>query len=96
MSDAKALARQHAKSWYHEEWEDGSYIHEELVDEFERAILAERERCARLCEDTAMVVTSGRAKPDFGIYSGEPADMTAGNTHPGVGYAAFIRKGTTT
>ena len=61
-----------------------------------RAILAERERCARLCEDTAMVVTSGRTKPDFGIYSGEPADMTAGNTHPGVGYAAAIRKGATT
>jgi len=60
-----------------------------------RAILAERERCARLCEDTAMVVTSGRTKPDFGIYSGEPADMTAGNTHPGVGYAAAIRKGAT-
>jgi len=50
MSDIKALARQHAKSWYHEEWEDGSYIHEELVDEFERAILAERERCAKVAE----------------------------------------------
>jgi len=51
MSDIKALARQHAKSWYHEEWEEGSYIHEELVDEFERAILAERERCAKLAEE---------------------------------------------
>ena len=55
-----------------------------------RAILAERERCAKLCAETIMCTPYGGTKPTHGRYvPGEAVD----EFHAGTGYAVLIREG---
>lgn len=39
-----------ARTWYHEEWEPTEYIQRTLVEGIARAIMAERESCARIAD----------------------------------------------
>lgn len=53
----------------------------------------EIENIAKLCEETAMQSASGKSKEKrYSIYTLGHAEMTANNSHPGMGYAALIRE----
>lgn len=60
-----------------------------------KALMAERERCAKLCEDIAMQSGGALTEKRYSIYTVGSADMAANNVHPGMGYAALIREGFT-
>lgn len=59
------------------------------------AVLAECERCAKLCEEIAMQSGGSLNEKRYSIYTAGSADMLASNVHPGMGYAALIRESST-
>lgn len=79
--DIAASARKVMRSW-----QGMDDLHERIA----RAILAERERCARLCAETIMCTPYGGTKPTHGRYV---PDKAIDEFHVGTGYAVLIRKG---
>lgn len=61
-ADVTEVATDVARRWYHEEWEPTEYIQQKLVDDIARAILAERERCAKIAEAFRETTSEGRAE----------------------------------
>ena len=66
------------------------YIRKDVSDAL---VAAERERCALLCENTEMGVPMKSSAADCANYASMKRDKNAAGTHPGMGYAAAIRKG---
>ena len=63
-----------------------------LAAAYERGKMEERERCAVLCEDTAMTSPYGNLKPTHDIYLPEPSHHKEDKSHhTGMGYAALLR-----
>jgi hypothetical protein len=59
---------------------------------YERGKMEERERCAVLCEETAMTSPYGNLRPTHDIYLPEPSHHKEDKSHhTGMGYAALLR-----
>ena len=68
-----------------------SRIVRELQSAYESGKAEERERAAKLCEDTAM--HTGGMKPTYDIYVARPSTHIEDlSHHAGMGYAALIRE----